>query len=111
MQVHIQYLRSMEDSERTRSACIRYVRTWLPEFYPYRIDIARELKALAAGLGGEVEDPRLSWKYNWIVRLFGWGAGRRVQLTLPRLKASGFFAWDEAMLRLENRKQRGCRGM
>jgi hypothetical protein len=51
MQLHMQYLRLMEDSERTRSACIQYIRTWLHEFYPYRVDIARELKAIAAGLG------------------------------------------------------------
>ena len=102
MQLHMQYLRSMEDSERTRLACIRYIRTWLQEFYPYRIDIARQLKAIAADLGAEVNDPRLSWKYNWIVTLFGWGCGKRVQLTLPRLKASALFAWDEAMHRWEN---------
>jgi glycosyltransferase involved in cell wall biosynthesis len=106
MRLHMQYLRSLEDSERTRNACIAYIGTWLPEFYPYRLDIARELKGIAASLGSEIGDPRLSWKYQWIVRCFGWGLGRRAHVTLPKLKASAFFAWDEAMLRLENRRQR-----
>lgn len=103
MQLHIQYLRSLEDSERTRAACVQYIRNWLHEFYPFRIDIADRLKTLAAELGGTVEDPRLSWKYDWIVRVFGWTAGRRAQMTLPRLKATAFYAWDEAMLKLESR--------
>jgi glycosyltransferase involved in cell wall biosynthesis len=104
MQLHIEYLRSLEDSDRTRAACVRYIRNWLPEFYPYRLDIADKLKDLARQLGGEVRDPRLSWKYNWIVSLFGWQAGRRAQITLPKWKASVKYAWDEAMLRLENRR-------
>lgn len=104
MQLHIRYLRSLEDTPRVRQACVRYIRTWLPEFYPFRLDLARQLKTIAAGLGEDIQDPQLSWKYNWIVKAFGWGAGRRVQLTLPRLKASAHFAWDEVMLKFENRQ-------
>lgn len=104
MKLHIQYVRSLEDSVRVRQACVRYIRTWLPEFYPFRLDIAEQLKSLAAELGEPVTDPRLSWKYDWIVRLFGWRTGRQVQLTLPRIKASVRYAWDEAMLKVDARK-------
>jgi glycosyltransferase involved in cell wall biosynthesis len=103
LKLHIGYLRSMEDSERTRSACIKYIRTWLPEFYPYRLDIARELKEITAQLGGQLKEPRLSWKYNWIVRLFGWGVGRRTQLIMRKMKASLIIAWDKAMFQLKSR--------
>jgi glycosyltransferase involved in cell wall biosynthesis len=106
MKLHIQYLRSIEDSERTRLACIKYIRTWQHEFYPYRLDIARELKEIATELGGQLEEPRLSWKYNWIVKLFGWSVGRRAQIMMPRLKASLIIAWDKAMLQLEYRTWR-----
>ena len=101
MNLHIQYLRSLEDSERTRAACVFYIGTWLPEFYPYRLDLAQKLKETAAALGGKAEDPRLSWKYDWLVQLFGWGVGRRAQLWLPRLKGSLIIAWDKAMLEFE----------
>jgi glycosyltransferase involved in cell wall biosynthesis len=100
MRLHIQYLRSLEDSARTRAASIQFIQNCLYEFYPYRLDLCAELKNMAADLGGAVDDPRLSWKYHWIVKLFGWNAGRRVQLKLTRLKASAIFAWDETMFRL-----------
>lgn len=101
MKLHIQYLRSLEDSERTRAASVAYINNWLHEFYPYRIDIAQQLKEMARELGGEGNDPVLSWKYNWLVPLFGWGAARRAQLTLPRLKTGLIIAWDKAMLGFE----------
>ena len=105
MKLHIQYLRSLEDSARTRAACVFYIGTWLPEFYPYRPDIAEQLKEMTAQLGGEAKDPRLSWKYNWLVQLFGWGMGRRAHLMLPRIKTSVIIAWDKAMYQRELRSQ------
>jgi glycosyltransferase involved in cell wall biosynthesis len=101
MKLHIGYLRSLEDSERTRAACVFYINTWLPEFYPYRPDIAQQLKETAAQLGGEGKDPKLSWKYNWLVQLFGWGVGRRAHLMLPRIKSTAIIAWDKAMYQRE----------
>jgi hypothetical protein len=103
MKLHMQYLRSMEDNERTRSACVRYFRWWLPEFYPYRPDLVQELRDIALQLGGRLEEPRVSWKYNWIVKYFGWTLGRRAQLLVPKLKTSVIIAWDKAMFQLENR--------
>ena len=102
MKLHMRYLRSMEDSERTRLACMYYIRTWLHEFYPYRLDIVQELQQITSELGGQFEEPRLSWKYNWILRLFGWSLARRTQLLMPKLKASCIIAWDKAMFQLEN---------
>jgi glycosyltransferase involved in cell wall biosynthesis len=103
MKLHMNYLRSMEDSDRTRLACVNYIRTWLYEFYPYRFDIIQELHQITSELGGQFEEPRLSWKYNWILRLFGWSLARRVQLLMPRLKASCIITWDKAMFQIENR--------
>jgi glycosyltransferase involved in cell wall biosynthesis len=104
MKLHVEYLRSLEDSERTRAACVHYIGVWLHEFYPYRPDLAEQLKKLAAELGGKAEDPRLSWKYDWLVQLFGWNVGRRAQLMLPRVRKSITIAWDKAMQQLENQK-------
>jgi glycosyltransferase involved in cell wall biosynthesis len=102
MKLHIHYLLSLEESARTRSACMKYIRTWLTEFYPYRPDLVRELKQIALGLGGQLEEPRLSWKYNWITKCFGWSLGRRAQLLMPKLKSSLVIAWDKVMFLLEN---------
>ena len=47
MKLHIQYLRSLEDSERVRKACLAYLQIWYPIFYPERPDIVAELQDLA----------------------------------------------------------------
>lgn len=100
MQLHIRYLRSLEDSPRTRAACLFYIRTWLHEFYPYRPDLIAQLEQLTVELGGTFEEPRLSAKYQWIVDHFGWAAARRTQRTARRLRASASIQWDRLMHRL-----------
>src|SRR5439155_9434054 len=72
MKLHMQYLRSLEDSDRTRFACVKYIQTWVPGFYPCRLDLGQELKKIIEELGGQPQEPHLSWKYDWLVKLFGW---------------------------------------
>jgi hypothetical protein len=103
MKMQINYLRAMEDNERVRAACVNYLRTWLIHFYPNRPDIVAEAQALANELGGELGVPRLSWKYAWIRRLFGWGAARQAQLRYNHFKSELLRAWDKTMFRLEHR--------
>jgi glycosyltransferase involved in cell wall biosynthesis len=100
MKLHIGYLRSLEDSERTRAACLFYIRTWLHEFYPFRPDLALELKRVTEDLGGRFEEPRLSRKYQWIVEYAGWDAARRAQIVLPKLRWSVAIGWDRLMFHL-----------
>src|SRR5215467_8129249 len=59
MKLHIQYLQSLEDSERVRKVCLTYLQTWYEYFYPDRQDIMVELQGLAAELQGQLEVPRL----------------------------------------------------
>ena len=67
MQLHIGYLRSLEDSDRVRAACVNYLQTWLPELYPERLDLVEKAAQLAESLGGRLQvPPPLSWKYAWI---------------------------------------------
>jgi len=66
MHLHIGYLRSMEDSDRARATCVKYLQTWLINFYPERLDIVEQMEKMATELGGQLKPPRLSWKYSWI---------------------------------------------
>jgi glycosyltransferase involved in cell wall biosynthesis len=100
MQLHIHYIRSLEDSERVRAACERYLQTWMVYFYPERKDLFRQAEQLARDLGGELHIPPLSWKYNWINALFGSYAAKRAQITLPRLRWSAACAWDRLLFRI-----------
>jgi glycosyltransferase involved in cell wall biosynthesis len=97
MQLHVGYLRSLEDSERTRAACVTYLGNWLNYFYPTRPDIILQAQALAQKLGGSIELPRLSWKYRWIEKSLGRTSANRVQATLPRLKMSAARFWDKTL--------------
>jgi glycosyltransferase involved in cell wall biosynthesis len=101
MQLHIQYLRSLEDSPRARAACVQYLQNWLIFFFPERKDIVERAQKAARELGGQLTIPRLSWKYSWIEALFGWNLARRVQTAAQRLRWSIARAWDWALFRAQ----------
>jgi hypothetical protein len=94
MKLHVQYLRLLEDSERTRKACLVYLQTWYPNFYPERQDIVAELQSLAAQLDGRLEEPPIPWKYRWIKPIFGWKGARSAQNGFSQLKTSLMKFWD-----------------
>src|SRR5262245_51433327 len=104
IKLHIQYLRSLEDSERVRKACLAYLQIWYRNFYPERPDLMREAQQLAAMLGGRLEIPELSWKYLWIQRLFGFAVAKRTSQRWNHYKLSVMRFWDKALFRLESGK-------
>jgi glycosyltransferase involved in cell wall biosynthesis len=104
MKMHMEYLRSLEESERVRKACVTYMQTWYPIFYPERQDIIAELQSLAEELGGHLELPHLGWKYAWIKSILGWNAAKRTQGALGEARASLLRKWDKAMFELDTRK-------
>lgn len=104
LRLHVQYLRSLEESERVRKACLTYLQNWYHSIYPERQDIASELQALATELGGRLEEPRLRWKYEWMKPIFGWKAAKWTQMTLPQIKGSCIRRCDKVLCRLEPRR-------
>ena len=106
MELHIGYLRSLEDSPRVRAACVKYLQCWLIHFYPERLDIVKQVEDMAKELGGQLEAPPLSWKYSWIKAAFGWPLAKRTQVFLPNPKWSLIRAWDKALFRIEARRLR-----
>jgi len=104
MRIHIQSLRSLEDSERTRKACLTYLQNWYHHIYPDRKDLVAELQNLAAELQGQLHPPRLRWKYAWMRPVFGWSAAEWAQSALPETRASLLRRWDKTMFDLESRK-------
>jgi glycosyltransferase involved in cell wall biosynthesis len=121
MRMHIHYLRSLEDSERVRTACLRYLKASLIHFYPETLHVLAQAEEIARSAGSELGVPRLSWKYSWIAAVFGWRVAKRVQSLLRIIKWSLVRFWDKALLHIENRtfvndsgtldpisKRRGC---
>jgi len=103
MRLHIQYLRSLEESERVRSACMQYLQNWYHHFYPERPDLVAELRELAAQLQGDLKTPRLRWKYAWMQPLFGWKVAKWAQSTLPEAKSRWLRYLDELIYKFEGR--------
>lgn len=101
MKLQIQYIRSLEDSDRVRKVCVTYLQNWYCCFYPERPDLASQARALAAEMGGQLHRPQLSRKYAWLVPLLGWDRTRRVQLRIGPLKAFCVRGLDKLMLKLE----------
>jgi len=94
MKLHIQYLRSLEDSDRARAASVTYLQNWLQYYYPDQTDLIGEFHKLAHELGGTLNTPRMSWKYAWIQKLFGWNTAKRVQGRYNQCKSSILRWWD-----------------
>lgn len=101
MKLHIQYLRSLEESDRVRKACVAYLQNWYGAFYPDRADIVADVQGIAKELGGRLEEPRLRWKYAWLKPVFGWKTAKWAERMLPQFKASCIRQFDKAMYRLE----------
>jgi len=104
MKHHVKYIRSLEESDRVRAACMTYLQTWLVIFYPERSDIVEELEKLARELGGRLEVPRLRWKYAWLKPIFGYRFARHAQMVLPELKQSFVTTCDKVAHRLHGGK-------
>jgi glycosyltransferase involved in cell wall biosynthesis len=106
MKLHVSYIRSLEESDRVRAACLAYLQNWLVAFYPERLDIVTELEKLAKELGGDLQVPALRWKYAWLKPLFGYRFAKRAQMLFPELKHSFTRSWDKIMRRFQGRKPR-----
>jgi glycosyltransferase involved in cell wall biosynthesis len=101
MQLHINYLRSLEDSERTRIACVTYLGNWVNYFYPTRPDIISQVKQLAATLGSDLSLRQVRSKYKWIEKLVGFKLASRAETLLPQIKTGTLRLWDKTMFNLE----------
>jgi glycosyltransferase involved in cell wall biosynthesis len=102
MKLHIRYLQSLEESERVREVCLKYLQNWYGAFYPKRPDLVAELQAMAAQLGGQLEVPRLGWKYAWLKPIFGHKTATWAQQKVPQIKTSILRNCDKAIYRVEH---------
>ena len=80
------HLLSLEDSERTRRACLRYLETWLQACYPEKPDLVTTVSNLFHELGGRLPSPTTSWKYYVIQKALGWKTARRVMSNWRKAK-------------------------
>jgi len=104
MQLHIRYLRSLEDSEAVRRACLRYLRNSLIYFYPEQINILNQVNEFALSLGESLGEPCLSWKYSWVKAAFGWSLAKRFQVSARKTRWRGEKLLDYVLFRMERKR-------
>jgi glycosyltransferase involved in cell wall biosynthesis len=86
MELQMSHLRSLEDSDRTRMACLRYLQHAINHFDPLPDRITHEMHKAATRLGGRLAPPGLPAEYAWLGQLVGVKAAKLMRRTLPRLK-------------------------
>jgi glycosyltransferase involved in cell wall biosynthesis len=108
LRLSIEHLRSLEDSERTRIACVKHLQTWFPMVCEGGCDLAEEIGSLARELGGSLRRDRISWKYYPIELLFGPEMAKRSMSRWRESKLRMQRNWDRALYELTDKNvQRG----
>jgi len=101
MRLHLKYLLSLEDSPRSRQACINYLHVWSEAFDPRRRDYIEEFARIAESIGGRFDVPPLRWKYRWLSPIVGRTRAWHIQRLLPQLKLRAVSEWDRLMCGLQ----------
>jgi glycosyltransferase involved in cell wall biosynthesis len=99
----IEHFRSLENSDRSRTACVKFLQDRLIYFYPNSPDIVDRMNDLAGELGGALSPPPLSWKYRLIKTVLGWHAAKQCKTLFPKFKVSIKANWDKFMYHLSPR--------
>lgn len=90
----IDHLKSLEDSERTRRACLNLLDSWFPLYYPEEEKLIEKFQVLARELGGYLRPPKVSWKYYPIQKVFGWSTAKKVMNNWRKAKLLAYKNWD-----------------
>jgi len=90
----INHLRSLEDNEKTRNACLKYLQNRLLHFYPDKHGIIEKANDLARDLGGNLLPPAESWKFFLIRKIVGWKMAKNTKNILWKAETLGRKTWD-----------------
>ncbi len=101
MELHIRYIRSLEDSDRVRAACVNYLQNWVHFFHPDRPDLVNKAADMAHSLGGGLKiNP--SWKHSIFASVFGEKRAKGAQVFLTKVKYNCRQSLDKALYQVEN---------
>ena len=101
MELQISHLRRKEDSERVRSACLKFLQDSLIYFYPEQPELVKRCEEIAVSLQHRLSVPQLPRKYSWIQRFFGWTVAKSSQMYYNKAKLSLQRSVDWALFSLE----------
>lgn len=97
LRLSTEHLRAIEDSERTRYACLNYIQVWFDYFDDPGEPARKKMQEYARELGGELVEPRLKAKYIPFQLILGKKFARKMHNFLPKIKlriSSKLEAWQ-----------------
>ena len=94
----INHLRLLEDSERTKAACLKYLQNRLLYFYPEKHEILKKAEKLAQDLGGCLLPPEVSWKLSLFKTIFGWKIAKKIKNMAWSAEIYARRNWDRLFL-------------
>lgn len=99
----IGHLRFLEDSERTRAACLTLLQKGLIRYYPKHTAFIRKADLLAEELGGKLSPPVVNWKHSLVTKILGWSLANRVKKAKVMIEATIARNWDKLLYDLSNK--------
>jgi GT2 family glycosyltransferase len=82
----VEHLLRLEDSERTRRACVRLLQDKLPQFYPEQTELVEQCHRLALSLDGALVAPREHIQFKILRSVFGWHRAKAMRTRLNNTK-------------------------
>jgi hypothetical protein len=101
--LQINHVLSLENSERTRAACMQKLRTWSSNFYLEGSELTNEAKQIAKSLGYELTPAKMSWKYAWIQEIWGTEAARTFRTLYNNAKCRALIWWYAFLFSIQRR--------
>ena len=92
---------ALENSQRTRSAALNHLQTYLILFYPEKHQLLTKIAEIAKELGGDITPPELKYKYLLVKKMFGWHVAKKMTYAIPTFKKRIFGNIDRLMFHLE----------
>lgn len=105
LRLTMDHLLSLENSEKTRSACLRCLETMFPLFYPEEEELMKRLKLLAGELGGSISTLRLSWKYHFTAKILGARTAKKLMMNWRKTALLARKKWDRLLYDIENKRK------
>jgi len=99
----IGYLRSLEDSKRTRDACLKYLQDSRLNYYPEYHDLWEKADDIARKLGGMLPPPVFNWKITLMKNIVGLRLAKRIHNFLSMLRTSIIGSWDQILCNLSKK--------
>jgi glycosyltransferase involved in cell wall biosynthesis len=96
----IEHLRSLEESERTRLACVKYLQTNLFCFYPEEVEIVNKAREVARNLGGDLVPRPERFRFLLFRKMFGLKSAKTMRNRTYRAKLAAVKSWDKLLYNL-----------